>query len=494
MSEIQENNKRDHHASDEAELSRLEGFEASPHIHETETTSTSPKRFGPWAITLAVVAAIVVVSLVLIAIKRGGSEKTEVDVKAETETSDQGEPKELHLTPEILAAAGIESESITQRPAIALVTVAGTVEANPQTTQQVTTLVGGRVENIYVSIGNRVSAGQVVATIRSTEIAEMVGKWHEAMTQLELAKKNLDRVRRAENRAAVLASKAKLDEAQATLNRTKRLIELGAGAGKDLISADANYQTAKADYDYQRNISLNKEIAEAEAALATATVDADHQRLSLQALGVDPAGHERQNIALVSLRSPVSGIVTERPLASGAGVQAGTSLMTISNISSVWVIANVPENQMSLLRVGTPAEIRVAALGDRLINGHVAYIDPQLAEETRTGKVRIEVPNRGEALKAGMFVQVGFQAGTGAATGEELVVPSTAVQRLGDRTIVFIPKEGENGVFEVRDVEIGSLIEGYHRVVNGVALGDRVVTKGSFTLKTQLQKGELGEE
>ena len=93
-----------------------------------------------------------------------------------------------------------------------------------------------------------------------------------------------------------------------------------------------------------------------------------------------------------------------------------------------------------------------------------------------------------------MFVEVGFQAGTGAANGDELVIPSTAVQRMGDRMVVFIPKEGEEGTFTVRDVELGSEVEGYHRILNGLKLGDKVVTKGSFILKTQLMKGELGEE
>jgi hypothetical protein len=92
-----------------------------------------------------------------------------------------------------------------------------------------------------------------------------------------------------------------------------------------------------------------------------------------------------------------------------------------------------------------------------------------------------------------MFVEVGFQAGTNASAGEELMVPSEAVQRVGDRTVVFIPK-GEAGHFEVRDVQIGGEVEGYSRVLQGISLGDRVVTKGSFQLKSQLMKGQFGED
>ena len=120
----------------------------------------------------------------------------------------------------------------------------------------------------------------------------------------------------------------------------------------------------------------------------------------------------------------------------------------------------------------------------------MSYIDPQLNEDTRTARVRIELPNPGERLKTGMFVQVGFQAGA-ATEGQELVIKSEALQRIGERTVVFIPKEQEPGAFEIREVQVGT--GGYTRVLAGLELGEKVVTKGSFTLKTQMMKGELGD-
>lgn len=496
MSEKYISEENEHHKNDAAELDRLEA-NADNGLND-EVLETPKRNALPWIIAIGIIGLIAIISIVLILFKQSGKTETETKVDVETVAEkDAGESNEVKLSPEVLAAAGITTESVTQRPAVALVTVAGTVEINPQQTQQVTTLVSGRVEQVFASIGDRVSAGQSVATVMSNEVAESYGKWREAITRVELTQKNLDRVKRSENRSAILQAKARMDEAEATLKRTRRLIELGAGAGKDLVSAETNYRTAKAEYDFQSNISLNKEIQEAEAEFKTAQVDAMHQKQSLQALGVNVTSPNAdvRNIASVSLRSPVSGIVTARMVSGGAGVQAGTSLFTISNISTVWIIANVPENQMPLLREGTPAEVRIAAFGDGgVINGRVSYIDPQLNEETRTGRVRIEVANGNERLKAGMFVEVGFQAGTGTATGEELVVPSSAVHKIGEKTVVFIPKDDEVGAFEVREIEIGSAIEGYHRVLGGLKLGDKVVTKGSFTLKTQMQKGELGEE
>ena len=127
----------------------------------------------------------------------------------------------------------------------------------------------------------------------------------------------------------------------------------------------------------------------------------------------DSRDEHTTNISLVALRAPVSGTVVERLVNAGAGIQAGTPLFTIANISTVWIIANVPEAQVGKIRVGTPAEVRSAALGNDAMAGRVNYIDPRLNEETRTARVRIEMANPGERLKAGMFVEVGFQAGTG---------------------------------------------------------------------------------
>lgn len=407
---------------------------------------------------------------------------------------------EVELSEEALEAVKIEYGVVTERTAIALLRVTGTVEANQQHVQQVTPLVGGRVDRVQVALGDRVRAGAPLAVVSSPQIAEMHGKLHESETRLQNAERNLARVQKAENRVAALSAKARLDEAEAALKRARRLIELGAGAGKDLISAETAYKTAKAEYDFQSNISLNKEMAEAQAEVATARVDAQHIRDGLRALGAPVSTNEQDclncDISLLTVRAPISGTIIERLINAGAGIEAGKPLFTIADISTLWVIANVPEAQVGSLRVGTPAEVRGAALGEEVISGRVAYIDPVLNAEARTARVRIEVANPRERLKVGMFVDVGFQAGS-AATDKpeerELVIPEEAVQRVKERTIVFLPKEGATGHFEARDVELGGSAGGYQRVISGLKSGERIVSKGSFTLKTQLLKGEMGD-
>ncbi len=472
---------------------------------ERSETPTPAKNRTAWIVTLVALVALAAIFLLWSRRDNAATPNGETNVavgaaagEAAGEEHGAGETGEVKLEPEALASAGLEYEGVTARPAIALLRVSGTIEANPRGTQQVTPLVGGRVERVNVAVGDRVGAGTVIATISSPEIAEMHGKLHEAETASQLAERNLQRVQRSENRVAVLSAKARLDETEATLRRTRRLVELGAGAGKDMIAAEAAYRTAKAEYDFQNNISLNRELQEARASVETTRVDVSHIRDQMLALGVNIAEGARHdhsgNSSLVVVRAPASGIITERLVNSGAGISAGANLFTISNLATVYVIANVPEAQIGSIRTGTPAQIRSAVLGNTVINGRVSYIDPQLDEGTRTGRVRIEVPNPGERLRAGMFAEVGFQTTTSEASGEELVIPASAIQRIENETIVFVPKDGEPGAFERREIEVGGESDGYVRVLGGLKVGEKVVTKGSFILKAQMQKGELGDD
>ena len=488
----------EHERNDEAELERLENNLDSADLKVESTRPGIAKSARAWIITAAVVGLIAIIGIAWIVNKNSasGDKATAEEHKEEPGHSEDEKGKEVKLDPEMIESAGIVTETVTQRPAIARLMVTGAVELNPETTEMATALVGGRIERVFYGVGDNVRKGAVLAVISSPQLAQMHGKMHEAKTKYELVQRNLTRVQKSENRVAVLQAKAKLDEADAILKRTKRLIELGAGAGKDLVTAETIYRTAKADFDFQSNIALNKELQEAQAEVETARVDLKHIEDELRSLGVPvesgkPDDH-RSDTSLVSLRSPLSGVVTERKFNAGAGIEAAVPIFSISNLGTVYVIANVPEGNMARLRVGSVAEITSPAIGT--VSGRVSYIDPQLDETTRTGRVRLEVPNSNGKLRAGMFAEVGFYTGTNEATGEELVVPSGAVQRTADKTIVFVPRDDEPGAFEVREIEAGADINGYTKIIEGLKLGEKVVTKGSFTLKTQLEKGAMGDD
>ncbi len=448
---------------------------------------------------------IVLLSLSMLLLPACSSGKKEEAAKAEVVTpkEEHQEGEEVTLTPATLQAAKLEFAVVEERAATGSLRVTGSVEANQQQMQQATPLVSGRVERVAVALGDRVRAGQPLATISSPQIAQMHGKLHEAETKLTLAERNLKRVEQTENRVAILSAKAKLDEAEATLKRTRRLIELGAGAGKDLVAAEAAYRTAKAEYEFQSNIALNKEMQEARANVDTARVDMAHIRDEMRSLGAPVAQDEREeandrkgDISLLALRAPISGTVIERLVNAGAGIESGKPLFTIANLSTVWVIANVPEAMVNQLRIGTRAQVFSTAFAGDARAGRVTYIDPQLNEDTRVAKVRVELANPAERLKTGMFVEIEFQtpnAATANANATELVVPEAAMQRVGERHLVFVADEKEPGHFQARTVEVGGESNGYRRITGGLKAGERVVTQGSFTLKAQMLKGEMGE-
>lgn len=471
----------------------------SDEILNNVSNSTKPNTPSSFRKGLMAIGAIVLVMVGALILWPRAKSSPGANEKHDTDTEHAS--NEVVLKPDILKTVEIQTAEVLERSGMAMLRANGTVEANQQQTQQVTLLVSGRVERVYVVPGDHVKAGAVLAEIASPQIAEMHGKLHESETHLAIAERNLVRVRQSENRSSVLQAKAKLDEAEATLNRTRRLIELGAGAGKDLTTAETAYRTAKAEYEFQNNIALNREVQEAQATVDTARVDVVHIRDGLRAFGAPVAegesSHHDKDTALVAVRAPLSGTVTERTVNAGAGIEAGKSLFTITNLATVWVIANVPASQVNHVRVGTSAEIS-SPVSTTSLKGKVSYINPLINEETRMARVRIEVGNAQERLRVGMFVEVSFpQAATEKqepTAGNGLVIPVEAVHRLGDRTVVFIPKADEAGAFEVRDVELGGETEGYHRILSGVKGGERVVTKGSFTLKTHLMKGELGEE
>lgn len=417
-------------------------------------------------------------------------------------TDDQAESDhheaEVMLSPEALQAAGITIETVDSQSTAGLIQVTGSVEPNQLQTQQVSSLVAGRLDEVLVTLGSRVKTGDVLARLSSPLIAELHGKLHEAETRLAIARRTYERVQQADNRVGVLQARARLDEASINLDRTRKLADSGIVAGRDLTAAEADYKTAKAEFDFQNNINLNREVQEAKAAVETAQVDVAHMRDSLKALGAPVIGEHddhHEDTAQVTIHSPLSGIVTERLVNAGAGVDPGKPMLTISNLASVWVMASVPVSQIGKLKSNDPATIRTPNPDDQPLTGVINYLDPLINENTRTARVRIEVNNPKETLRVGMFVTIEFRVkpDDSAPFQNEVIIPAQAVQHVGNQAIVFLPKADEPGAFEVREIEISDESNGLVRLRSGLKSGEKIVIQGSFTLKTQLLKGEMGE-
>lgn len=204
-----------------------------------------------------------------------------------------------------------------------------------------------------------------------------------------------------------------------------------------------------------------------------------------QIKALSASGEARRTL---TFRSPVSGIVTEKKALQGMRFMPGEALYQIADLSSVWVLADVYEQDIGLIRPGTRARIRINAYPDRTFSGMLTYVYPTLTAETRTVAVRIELPNPGNLLKPGMFAQVELPVGS---KNPVITVPTSAVIDSGTRRIVLV-QAGE-GRFEPREVKTGARSDSHIEIVSGVKDGEAVVVAANFLIDAESNlKAALG--
>lgn len=181
----------------------------------------------------------------------------------------------------------------------------------------------------------------------------------------------------------------------------------------------------------------------------------------------------------VTTYSTVDGVVTERKVTEGQYVQEGEALYSVSDLSSVWVLADVYEADLHSIRVGQPARIEAEGLPGTVLRGRVSFIDPSVKPETRTASVRIQLPNPGLKLRPGMFVQVMLGSGN----SQQLAIPRSAVLDTGEKKVVYIARA--DGMFEKREVELGQVTGEFIAARKGLKEGESVVTNGAFLIDSQ---------
>ena len=182
----------------------------------------------------------------------------------------------------------------------------------------------------------------------------------------------------------------------------------------------------------------------------------------------------------ITFRSPVSGIVTEKKALQGMRFMPGESLYQVTDLSSVWVMADVFEQDIGLVKTGSMATVRINAYPDKAFSGRITYVYPSLKAETRTVPVRIELANPGRLLKPAMFAQVELPVG---AKAPVLAIPESSVIDSGTRRIVLVQlKEGR---FEPREVKLGSRADNYVQVLDGVREGEQVVVAANFLIDAE---------
>lgn len=429
----------------------------------------------------------------------------------------------LTLTAEQLRNAGITIEAVGEQLSTesSETSATGTVEANQYRQTPAVTLAGGVIRRVVPELGENVSAGQTVAVVFSDEFAQAQSRYIALQTEAENARRNYNRSQRlialnAPGRSELeeaakqrKTSEATLAEMRTRYERTTKLLRIGAASREELEQDNTKLRTAEAELEQARLretraarlLPISNEVRTAsEEALnklrtAEGELSAARERLILFGMSRERVNVLRSTSQIrseLSIPAPVSGTVTSRAVNVGEVVEANKEILRITDLSNVWVIAQVYERDLGRMRTGSGASISSDAFPDRIFRGTITYIDPQLDEATRTGKVRIEVANPGRELKLGMYARVAFGA-LRAAERTVPVVPTAAVQTIGGRPIVFVATANPN-VFELRPVRLGPETEGRYHVTEGLTVEDKIVVNGSFALRAEWLKSRQGTE
>jgi cobalt-zinc-cadmium efflux system membrane fusion protein len=309
-----------------------------------------------------------------------------------------------------------ELATAAQRDFAPSVDVTGVVAADVSRNVPVISLTSGRIIEVHARLGDAVEKGQLLLKVQSPDIAQALSDYQQALADQTLAK--------------------------AQLGRAKLLLEKGAIAQKDV------------------------EIAEDTAAKSAVTVTTTLNRLRI--LGGDP----QNPTPIIEIHAPVSGVITDQQVTAAAGTQglASPNPFTISDLSHVWIICDVYENNLASIHVGETATIRLNAYPDRRLTARISNISPIMDPNIRTAKVRLEIENPG-ILRLGMFVHATFY---GQKKETHAIVPASAVLHLHDRDWVYVPA-AENQFQRVEVVAGEMLPDRMQEIVSGMKPGDRVV-------------------
>lgn len=341
------------------------------------------------------------------------------------------------------------------------ISASGRLVPNENTTWRVGAITEGRIIRVEVKVGDLVKKGQLLARMFSHDIHEARAEHRRAVGELTRLKSNVDFARRARD-------------------RMRRLYQMKAASLEQLELAENSLRNEQVALE-------NTEIEERRTRL--------HLTEFLQIPIDAPADHgdvpdlEVHADYLIPIRSPATGIVLSREVTTGAVVNASSDLFTICDLSSIWALAAVQEQHLPRLRPGVPARVSVQAYPDRTFPGRVLRIDEKLDPETRTVSARIEIDNRAGLLKPEMYATIDLDSGL---SESAIFIPQDAVQDINGQPTVFVAVDPES--FRPVPVAVSRSIEGLIQVTSGLKGGERVVSRGSFILKSQMLKSSLSED
>jgi cobalt-zinc-cadmium efflux system membrane fusion protein len=346
---------------------------------------------------------------------------------AQPATASSGDPESIKVPPNSNKLNFIKIETVAQSDAAPNVNLTGRVTFDEDHTQRVSSPIDGRVTSLVVRLGDKVKANQSLLELSSPHVGQLQSDAQKAAQDLSVAEKGMDR-----------AHKLQAD---------------GAISDKEVAQVDADYKKAKS------------ELGRTSAQLRSLGVSAS-----------DPA-------VAVALRAQIPGTIVERNVLVGQEVRGDESapLLTISNLATVWVVADVYEQDLKLVQQGDTVDVTVSAYPGEKFSGNVAHIGDVVDPTSRTVKITCVVPNADGRLKPEMFAKAAL---SGASDAKVIVIPSKAVLSDSEHTRVIVQTPDEQ--FHARIVTVGPEADGKVRVLAGLQPGERVVTEGALFLKEDI--------
>jgi cobalt-zinc-cadmium efflux system membrane fusion protein len=373
-----------------------------------------------------------------------------------TENSKEAKPSrnEVILPPDQQAGI-IEALPATLSEEPETLRVKGRIQLADDRTWKVGIRTVGSVVAVYVGLGDQVHKGQVLARYHADEVRDSRAQYRAALSELD---------------------RAKATAAQAIRNRdrARRLLELKAGS----VQA----------------VELSEEdLVAAQAAVRKAEIEVDRGRDLLEddlRVPADPPPNRQNEIEDdVPIIAPGDGYIIEKNVTPGKTIELSSVTFVIGDLSKVWMLASVRQEDLWKLRLGQPALVALPGQTDHRLRGKVTNLGQEFDPTTRVMEVRIELDNHNNRLRPEMLANAEIPVGGRKAT---IVVPSDAVQQVGDQDVVFVRTARDR--FSLRSVHSGETADGKTPILEGLRPGEPVVVRGSFILKSQLLKSTLESE
>ena len=338
--------------------------------------------------------------------------------------------------------------------------VTGAVAPEGSRVAEVRPLARGLITNVAVRLGDRVKKGQALLTYDNIQLGERLGEYFEARAGLRQAESDVAVKQRAVERAEALIGQQAISQQVLDLRR-------------------AEYKNAQAAVDREK-----------------ATLDRVDEQIhrfgltdkDLERLGPDTPEANHRAATLATIRAPFDGVITAYDVAVGEIVEPERALVTIANLETVWVLADVYEKDLARVPKTADVEIRVDAYPDRVLNGKLTYVSDVIDPKSRSAKVRVVVENPEGTLRLDMFARVSIPTRD---QQETVAIPVDAVQQIDGQPAVFIRETATR--FRRQNVQLGLQAGNLIEVKAGLKSGDSIVSAGSFYFKTALLRELIGD-